>query len=130
WVSTLKRENVRLISQGVNRVDETGVWLGEEHIDADVILLGTGFKASDFLVPMTVAGVGGKDLQDTWGIDASAYMGMALPGYPNFFCMYGPNSNTVIHGNLVFFLECQANYIVDAIKTLAETGHKSLDLRD
>lgn len=130
WVKTLKRDNVRLISQGVNRVDETGVWLGDEHIEADIILLGTGFKASDFLVPMTVAGVGGKDLQETWGIDASAYMGMTLPGYPNFFCMYGPNTNTVIHGNLVFFLECQANYIADAVKTLAQTGHKSLDIRE
>ncbi|HJX79250.1 flavin-containing monooxygenase [Glutamicibacter sp.] len=130
WVKTLKRDNVRLVSQGVNRVDETGVWLGEEHIDADIILLGTGFKASDFLVPMSVSGIDGKDLHETWGIDASAYMGTALPGYPNFFCMYGPNTNTVIHGNLVFFLECQANYIVDAIKTLAVTGKSSLNLKN
>lgn len=130
WVKTLKRDNVRLVSQGVNRIDETGVWLGDEHIEADVILLGTGFKASDFLLPMSVAGVGGKDLHETWGIDASAYLGVTLPGYPNFFCMYGPNTNTVIHGNLVFFLECQANYVIDAIKTLATGGYKSMDLRD
>ena len=130
WVKTLKRENVRLVSQGVNRIDETGVWLGDEHIEADVILLGTGFKASDFLLPMSVAGIGGKDLHETWGIDASAYLGSTLPGFPNFFCMYGPNTNTVIHGNLVFFLECQAVYMLDAIKTLATGGYKSMDLRD
>ncbi len=114
----------------MNRVDETGVWLGDEHIEADVILLGTGFKASDFLLPMSVAGIGGKDLHETWGIDASAYLGSTLPGFPNFFCMYGPNTNTVIHGNLVFFLECQAVYMLDAIKTLATGGYKSMDLRD
>ncbi|GAA1498681.1 flavin-containing monooxygenase [Paeniglutamicibacter kerguelensis] len=130
WVKTLKRENVRLVSQGVNRIDETGVWLGDEHIEADVILLGTGFKASDFLLPMSVAGIGGKDLHETWGIDASAYLGSTLPGFPNFFCMYGPNTNTVIHGNLVFFLECQAVYMIDAIKTLATGGYKSMNLRD
>ncbi|OIH85401.1 hypothetical protein BLJ79_09595 [Arthrobacter sp. UCD-GKA] len=130
WVRTLKRENVRLVSRGVSRVDETGVWLGDEHIEADIILLGTGFKAADFLLPMSVAGIGGKDLHETWGIDASAYLGSTLPGFPNFFCMYGPNTNTVIHGNLVFFLECQANYVLDAIKTLASGGYKSMNLRD
>ncbi|MGM7778912.1 flavin-containing monooxygenase [Arthrobacter sp. KNU-44] len=129
WVKTLKRDNVRLISQGVNRIDSDGVWLGDEHIPADIILLGTGFKASDFLLPMSVAGVGGKDLHETWGIDASAYLGVTLPGYPNFFCMYGPNTNTVVHGNLVFFLECQANYMIDAVKTLAVGGHRAMSVR-
>lgn len=129
WVKTLKRENVRLVSQGVNRIDSDGVWLGDEHVPADIILLGTGFKASDFLLPMSVAGIGGKDLHETWGIDASAYLGVTLPGYPNFFCMYGPNTNTVVHGNLVFFLECQANYMIDAVKTLAAGGHRAMSLR-
>ncbi|GAA4039685.1 NAD(P)/FAD-dependent oxidoreductase [Arthrobacter methylotrophus] len=129
WVKTLKRDNVRLVSQGVNRIDSDGVWLGDEHVPADIILLGTGFKASDFLLPMSVSGIGGKDLHETWGIDASAYLGVTLPGYPNFFCMYGPNTNTVVHGNLVFFLECQANYIIDAVKTLAAGGYRAMSLR-
>jgi len=130
WVTTLKRDNVRLVSQGVKHIDKEGVWVGDEHVPADIILFGTGFKASDFLVPMSVTGIDGKDLHETWGIDASAYLGMTLPGYPNFFCMYGPNTNTVIHGNLVFFLECQANYLLDAIKTLADGGHRSMALRE
>ena len=113
----------------MNRIDESGVWLGDEHIEADMILLGTGFKASDFLLPMSVTGIGGKDLHETWGIDASAYLGSTLPGFPNFFCMYGPNTNTVIHGNLVFFLECQAVYMIDAIKTLADRRLPSMVLR-
>ena len=130
WVSTLKRDNVQLVSHAVQKIDESGVWAGDEHFDADIILFGTGFKAADFLLPMKVEGLGGQDLHEKWGIDASAYLGTALPGYPNFFCMYGPNTNTVIHGNLVFFLECQANYILSAVKTLAETGSKSMNLRD
>lgn len=129
WVKTLKRDNVRLVTHAVTRVDETGVWFGDEHVKADIIIFGTGFKAADFLMPMKITGTEGRDLHEEWGIDASAFMGTALPGYPNFFCMYGPNTNTVIHGNLVFFLECQANYIADAIKVLAEDGKKSLDLK-
>lgn len=130
WVATLKRDNVQLVSNAVQKIDETGVWAGDEHFDADIILFGTGFKAADFLLPMKVEGIDGQDLHEKWGIDASAYLGTALPGYPNFFCMYGPNTNTVIHGNLVFFLECQANYIASAMQLLAETGNKSMNLKD
>ncbi|MEU6264962.1 flavin-containing monooxygenase [Saccharopolyspora shandongensis] len=129
WVSTLKRDNVRLIGQAVQRIDKDGVWSGDEHVPADIILLGTGFRASEFLMPMKVTGVDGQDLHETWGIDASAYMGITLPGFPNFFCMYGPNTNTVIHGNLVFFLECQAAYMLSAVRLLASGGHTSMDLR-
>ena len=129
WVATLKRDNVRLVSQAVQRIDKDGVWIGDEHVAADIIVFGTGFKASEFLVPMTVTGIDGQDLHQTWGIDASAYLGITLPGYPNFFCMYGPNTNTVIHGNLVFFLECQAAYIISAVQMLAKGGHRSMALR-
>lgn len=129
WVSTLKRDNVRLVRGSVQRIDRDGVWIGDEHVPADVIVLGTGFRASEFLLPMTVSGVGGQDLHETWGIDATAYMGITLPGFPNFFCMYGPNTNTVIHGNLVFYLECQAAYVLSAAQLLAKGAHTSMTLR-
>lgn len=130
WVATLKRDNVRLVSQAVTKFDETGAYLNDgEHVEADIILLGTGFAAADFLTPMHVTGVAGKDLHETWGIDASAYMGMTLPDFPNLFLMYGPNTNTVIHGNLVFFLECQAHYIADAARVLAENDKTALNLK-
>ncbi|MFC6707131.1 flavin-containing monooxygenase [Flexivirga alba] len=130
WIATLKRDNVRLVSDAVAAVDETGVITrGGEHIDADVICFGTGFKASDFLMPMKVTGAGGVDLHETWGIDACAYMGMTLPDFPNLFCLYGPNTNLVVHGNLVFFMECQSVYLLSAVKTLLEGGHRSMNLR-
>lgn len=130
WVATLKRDNVRLVSDAVAAVDETGVITKTgEHVDVDVICFGTGFKASDFLTPMKVTGAGGVDLHETWGIDACAYMGMTLPGFPNLFCLYGPNTNLVVHGNLVFFMECQSVYLLSAIKTLLESGRRSMSLR-
>ncbi|GAA4081392.1 flavin-containing monooxygenase [Nocardioides kongjuensis] len=130
WVATLKRDNVRLVTGGVTRADETGIWTsGGEHVEADVILFGTGFKASEYLMPMRITGRDGRDLHELWGIDAAAYMGITIPGFPNLFCAYGPNTNLVVHGNLVFFLECQAAYVVDAIRMLLEGGHRSMDLR-
>ena len=77
--------------QGRDRVDADGVWTESgDHVEADVILFGTGFKASDFLTPMRVTGVHGKDLHETWGIDACAYMGLTLPGLPELLLPLRP----------------------------------------
>jgi 4-hydroxyacetophenone monooxygenase len=130
WLRTLKRDNVRLVSDRIARVDATGVWTDEgEHVPADVIVFGTGFQAAEFLAPMSIRGVGGKDLRDVWGIDACAYMGITVPDFPNLFCLYGPNTNLVLHGNLVFFLECQVNYLTTAVRLLLETSSASMSLR-
>ncbi len=130
WVATLKRDDVDLVSDRVVRVDAHGVWTESgDYVQADVIIFGTGFTASEFLTPMTVTGAHGKDLHETWGIDACAYMGLTLPDFPNFFCLYGPNTNLVLHGNLVFFLECQSAYVLSAIKVLLDTGKSAMSLR-
>lgn len=130
WIQTLKRDNVTVVKSGVPRVDSTGVWTDTgEHIDADVILFGTGFAASDFLSSVSISGIGGQDLKDMWAGEAGAFMGLTVPGFPNFFMMYGPNTNLVVHGNLVFFMECQAAYLVDSIKFLIENKRSVIDLR-
>jgi 4-hydroxyacetophenone monooxygenase len=130
WIKTLKRDNVRVVSDGIERIDETGVWTRSgEHIPVDAILYGTGFSASDFLMPMTVTGVGGRDLHEFWDGDARAFFGITIPGFPNLFCLYGPNTGLVLHGNVVFFMECQANYLTEAIRLLLQSGSQSMDLR-
>ncbi|WP_169888553.1 flavin-containing monooxygenase [Rhodococcus tukisamuensis] len=130
WIRTLKRDNVTVVKSGVPRVDGTGIWTDAgEHIDADVILFGTGFAASDFLSSVSISGVGGQELKDTWAGEAGAFMGLTVPEFPNFFMMYGPNTNLVVHGNLVFFMECQAAYLVDSIKFLIENKHSAMNLR-
>ncbi|MFE4503535.1 flavin-containing monooxygenase [Rhodococcus sp. NPDC056743] len=130
WVRTLKRDNVTVVKSGVPRADRTGIWTDAgEHIDADVILFGTGFAASDFLSSVSISGIGGQDLKDMWAGEAGAFMGLTVPGFPNFFMMYGPNTNLVVHGNLVFFMECQAAYLVDSIKFLIENKHSAINLR-
>ncbi|GLW99390.1 NAD(P)/FAD-dependent oxidoreductase [Microtetraspora sp. NBRC 16547] len=130
WVATLRRDNVDLITDRVARFDAKGVWTapGDYH-PVDAVVFGTGFRASDFLTPMTVTGRGGKDLHTEWGIDACAYMGLTIPDFPNLFCLYGPNTNLVLHGNLVFFLECQAAYVADSVRLLLETGRSAMSLR-
>ena len=86
------------------------------HVDADVIIYGTGYQASKFLTPMQVTGQGGVDLHEQWAGDARAYLGVSIPGFPNFWCLYGPNTNIVINGSIIYFSECGVRMILGLVR--------------
>ena len=90
---------------------------GVEH-EVDVIIYGTGFQASKFLTPMQVTGRGGVDLHEQWDGDARAYLGITVPGFPNLFCLYGPNTNIVINGSIIYFSECEVRYVLGCLELL------------
>jgi len=126
----LRRENVDLITVPITEITEAGIKTEDgNHRDFDVIVYGTGFHASKFLMPMKVTGSGGIDLHDGWDGDARAYLGITVPGFPNLFMLYGPNTNIVINGSIIYFSECEAHYILESVRMLLETGHRSLDCR-
>ena len=115
WYPTIGRDYVHLIGSAVQRVDETGVITEDgRRIDADVIVWCTGFKASEFLAPITITGRGGADLHQQWKQGAAAYLGMTVPNFPNMFMLFGPNTNSITN-TIVFLLERQASYIRQAI---------------
>ncbi|GAC1533838.1 MAG: NAD(P)/FAD-dependent oxidoreductase [Acidimicrobiales bacterium] len=130
WATALKRDNVNLITADIERITPGGLITcdGVEH-PADVIIYATGFNASDFLSPIRIVGRDGVELHDHWHGDARAYLGMTIPGFPNLFCLYGPNTNIVINGSIIYFSECQIGYILEAIHALLATGHRSLECR-
>jgi 4-hydroxyacetophenone monooxygenase len=130
WAGALKRDNVQLVSDTIREITPTGIVMedGTAH-DVDVIIYGTGFHASKFLTPMTVTGRGGIDLHEHWNGDARAYLGVNIPGFPNLFCLYGPNTNIVVNGSIVYFSECGVRYILGCLKLLHEGGHRALDIR-
>ena len=131
WISTLKRTNVSLVTQPISHMDAKGIVTTDgHHHDADVIIYGTGFQANRFLWPMEVTGSGGVKLHDKWGADARAYLGMTIPGFPNLFCLYGPNTNLVVNGSIIMFSECSMRYIMQALKYMADNGLKSLEVRE
>jgi 4-hydroxyacetophenone monooxygenase len=97
--------------------------------DVDVLIYGTGFTASQFLTPMTIVGRSGVELHEQWNGDARAYLGVTVPGFPNLFCLYGPNTNIVINGSIVYFSECGVRYILGLVKLLLEGDHRAIDVR-
>ena len=130
WARTLKRPDVTLATEGIARITPTGIEMvdGTVH-EADVLLYGTGYEASKFLTPMKVTGRGGVDLHEQWAGDARAYLGVAIPGFPNFFCLYGPNTNIVVNGSIIYFSECGVRYILNLLETMARNGAESIEVR-
>ena len=130
WASTLKRSNVRLVTEPIDSVDAGGIRLADgRHIDADVIIYGTGYQASNFLTPMQVIGRDGIDLHEQWSGDARAYLGVAIPNFPNLFCLYGPNTNIVINGSIVYFSECGVRYILGLVRLLLENRADAIEVK-
>jgi 4-hydroxyacetophenone monooxygenase len=130
WARTLQRDDVVLETGAIAEITETGVRTadGTEH-PADVIIYGTGFSASEFLTPMRVRGRDGLDLHEWWDGEARAYLGLTVPHFPNLFLMYGPNTNIVINGSIIYFSELEARYIHESVRMLLEGGHRSMDVK-
>jgi cation diffusion facilitator CzcD-associated flavoprotein CzcO/acetyl esterase/lipase len=128
WFPALARPHVDVVTEAVTAVTPTGVRTadGTEH-PADVIIFGTGFATTDFLAPMKVFGPGGVELSERWREGARAHLGITVPGFPNLFLLYGPNTN-VGSGSIVTMLESQIAYVRQAIETLA-AGTRTLAVR-
>jgi 4-hydroxyacetophenone monooxygenase len=130
WLAALKRPNVETITDPIAQINATGLKTKDgRQIDVDVIIYGTGFTASEFLAPMTFKGKGGIDLHAQWAGDARAYLGITVPNFPNLFIMYGPNTNIVVNGSIIFFSECEMRYIQGLIELLLKSNAASIEVK-
>ena len=122
YYRALQQDNVELVTDPIDRIAETAVvTTAGQVVDADVIVLATGFETSRYLSGIDIVGDGGRLLHDRWGDDPSAYLGVAVSGFPNFFMLYGPNTNQ--GGNsIVYILEAGARLVASALTRLARRG--------
>ncbi|MEV0295968.1 NAD(P)/FAD-dependent oxidoreductase [Nocardia sp. NPDC050710] len=131
YFPALAQPNVTVETTAIEAITPTGIRTadGVEH-PVDVIIYGTGFKGTEFLAPMNIYGTGGRKLADVWGDEgARAYLGLSVPGFPNLFMMYGPNTN-VGSGSIIYMLESQARYIRQMVQYLAERPGRFLAARE
>ncbi|MFE9975300.1 flavin-containing monooxygenase [Streptomyces hirsutus] len=131
WFESLTSDNVDLIAESVATVDQGGVTTTSGHrVEADVIVLATGFDAINMLGPMELRGRGGTALRDAWGADdARAFLGMTVPEFPNFFMLFGPNTNAGHGGSLVMTVEMQVRYVIELLTHMSENGIGSAEVR-
>jgi cation diffusion facilitator CzcD-associated flavoprotein CzcO len=129
FLPALARPNVELVTEPIARVEPRGIVTtdGKLH-ELDCIVWGTGFKTNDFMFPMRIAGAGGTELSGSWAHGAHAHLGMTVPGFPNMFIMYGPNTNTS-GGSIIFYLEAQAGYLRQAMQQMLARGASAIEVR-
>ncbi|HEU0197383.1 MAG TPA: NAD(P)/FAD-dependent oxidoreductase [Nevskiaceae bacterium] len=128
WYKALLRPNVEVMSDGIQAITAAGIQTTDGQTrDVDAIVYGTGFAATTFLASMRIVGREGRELHDTWRNGADAYLGMAVSGFPNFFMIYGPNTNLGA-GSIIFMLECQARYIAQLIAMRERAGWREVEV--
>ncbi len=129
WFDTLLRPNVELIAAGIERFVEDGIVTTDgQHVQCDLVVLATGFQPSRYFYPTKYTGREGITLDDAWSNDgARAYLGMCMPGFPNLFTLYGPNSAPRAGGSYSWS-EIWARYGVEALVDTIESGARSIEV--
>jgi 4-hydroxyacetophenone monooxygenase len=130
WLRTLTRDNVELVRAGIDRI-EAGAVVAEDgnRYPADVLVYATGFRVNDLLSSVKVFGRNGIELQDSWGRRPAAYLGITVPDFPNFFCLYGPGTNLASGGSLIFHSECEVRYIMGCLDLLIAADGRAMEPR-
>ena len=127
WLRCLRRDHVDLVTEPILGIDETSVMTESGRHEVDVIVLATGFRASEMLWPMEIIGRDGVALSALWDGKPAAFNGISVPGFPNFFIMAGPGTALAHAGSVIFMLECQMRYIGEALSALIAEGARSIE---
>jgi cation diffusion facilitator CzcD-associated flavoprotein CzcO len=122
YYPAVSQANVSLITEGIQEVTANSVIdrNGVER-EVDLIIFGTGFQAADPVPSKMIYGKQGMDLLDAWKDGPEAYKGTAVAGFPNLYLIVGPNTG-LGHSSMVYMIESQVAYVLDALKTALKTG--------
>jgi cation diffusion facilitator CzcD-associated flavoprotein CzcO len=129
WYPTLAKPNVELVTEPISAVTPTGI-RDENGVEreADVLVLATGFRSHDFVAPMEIVGREGRALAQEWKQVARAYLGLSVPGFPNMFLLYGPNTNGGT-GSVIYTIEAGMGHVIAALRKLDRSGSDRIEVR-
>ena len=127
FYGSLRRDNVELVPRAVASVTERGIvdQDGEEHA-VDVLVMATGFQPANYLASLEVVGRHGRTIHEVWDGEPRALLGMTVPGFPNFYMLYGPNTNG---GEIISCLERQAEHVVQAVRRMKRRRVTAIEVR-
>ena len=131
WFRTLTKLNVELVTDTIDHFSREGIVTADGKLrSADFIVIATGFKVTEMAARLNIVGRDSKNLREAWANDnPTAYLGLTVPDFPNFFCMLGPNSGPAHGGSVIFQSECQSRYISACLVDMIERGIVSIDVR-
>ena len=130
YLPAIASPTTTLVTSGIERMVPAGIVTkdGTTH-ELDVIILATGFRVTDNTFPELVIGRDGRTLRQTWDDGGmGAYNGTTFAGFPNFFMLAGPNTG-IGHTSLVYMIEAQFPYVLDALRLMKDRGIASVDVR-
>ncbi|GAA1793241.1 NAD(P)/FAD-dependent oxidoreductase [Nocardioides hankookensis] len=129
WYPALDRDHVEVVTDRVSAIEPGGVRTADGRLhEVDVLVWGTGFAATDYLGTIDVRGVGGVPLREAWAGGARAHLGLTVPGFPNLFCVYGPNTN-LGGSSIIQMLEAQASWIAQVARRIATGEARTVGVR-
>jgi 4-hydroxyacetophenone monooxygenase len=129
WLRCVTRSNVELVREPVTSIEPGAVRSGDARYDVDVIIMATGFETDDLSSSIQVMGREDRVLSEEWGKAPSAHLGITVPGFPNFFLMYGPGTNLAHAGSIIFHSECQMQFIGVCLGHMMASGSHSIEVR-
>ncbi|TAJ50850.1 MAG: NAD(P)/FAD-dependent oxidoreductase [Nevskiaceae bacterium] len=130
YYPALSQANVEVISTGIREVKAHSIVTSDgAERPVDCIVYGTGFKAQDPLPRGAIFGRQGLDLLDAWKDGPEAYLGTSIHGFPNLFMLVGPNTG-LGHSSMVYMIESQIAYVLDALKTMRRENLREIEVKD
>jgi len=130
YYPALARPNVTLVGEAIKKITNQGVQVGEdEQHKVDVLIYATGFKTNPFFLGLDITGESGLTLRKAWKTGHVNYKGISVSRFPNFFMMYGPNTN-LGHNSIILMIEAQAKYITQCIGRLVDDDLRSIDVKE
>jgi cation diffusion facilitator CzcD-associated flavoprotein CzcO len=129
WYRALTSTNVDLVTDRIAQITPSGIRTADgSERPADVLVLGTGFESHAFVAPMEVVGRGGRTLAEAWSGVPKAYLGITVPGFPNMFLLYGPNTNGGA-GSVIYTVEAAMQHVIAAVRRLEQERARTIELR-
>jgi cation diffusion facilitator CzcD-associated flavoprotein CzcO len=130
YYPALARDNVDVLTDGVTEIREHSVVASDgTEREVDAIIFGTGFHVTDAFDYLDIIGVDGRNLSKEWAESGMrTHKGITVGGFPNLFFLLGPNTG-LGHNSVVFMIEQQAKYVLDAVKLVDREGAAALEVR-
>jgi cation diffusion facilitator CzcD-associated flavoprotein CzcO len=125
----IQRPNVEFVTDGIREIREHSIVTqdGTER-PADVLIYATGFRATEPLHDTRLVGRNGVDIHQAWKDRISAYLGVTVSGFPNFFILLGPNTG-LGHNSVVLMSEAQIGYVMDCLRLMRKRGSKVMEVK-
>jgi cation diffusion facilitator CzcD-associated flavoprotein CzcO len=129
YYPTLNRSNVELVTERIAEVHEHSI-VTQDGVKRpiDVLIYGTGFRATEPLIGCRIVGRGGVEIHDAWGKRMSAYLGVTVTGFPNLFLLLGPNTG-LGHNSVVLMIEAQVRYTMECLKLMKHSNRRVIEVR-